>query len=111
MNALQQMYLFKTMELAEYFVKTKATARLYMAQPAILDNTSFYGFNELSGHKYDHLTSSTHQEQHLFTIKVQFKGNLDGTPIKLWGSRDRMQGKAAVSLVKNRGDGASSASK
>jgi phosphatidylinositol kinase/protein kinase (PI-3 family) len=70
LSALQQMYPFNTMELTEYFVKTKETAKSYMAHPPGLENGYLYGLNELSRCNMDHF--SAHQKAHLFTMKGQF---------------------------------------
>jgi transformation/transcription domain-associated protein len=70
LNALQQMYPFVTMELTEYFVKMKETARSHMACPPGLDNSHIHGLNELNRCNMDHF--SPQQKAHVFTMKGQF---------------------------------------
>ena len=64
---LQKMYPFGTMELTEYFVKTKETARSFMDGPRGLDKHVESGLHELNRCNMDHFNSR--QKAQLFTIK------------------------------------------
>jgi phosphatidylinositol kinase/protein kinase (PI-3 family) len=75
LNALQRLYPFGTMELTEYFVKTKETAKAYMACPPGLDNGYMHGLNELNRCNMDHF--SAQQKSELFTMKGRFLEVLD----------------------------------
>lgn len=65
--ALQKLYPFGTMELTEYFVKTKETAKSFMAQPLGIDNSTKYGLHELNKCNMDHFNSR--QKAQLFTVR------------------------------------------
>ncbi len=69
-NALLKLYPFGTMELSEYFVKTKETAKSFMAGPSGLDNNLQYGLNELNRCNMDHFNAR--QKAQLFTMKGKF---------------------------------------
>jgi FAT domain/Phosphatidylinositol 3- and 4-kinase len=70
LNALQKLYPFDTMELTEYFVKTKETAKAYMACPSGLDNGILHGLNALNQFNMDHF--SAQQKAELFAMKGRF---------------------------------------
>lgn len=69
-HALHKLYPFGTMELTEYFVKTKETAKSFIAGPAGLDNNLEFGLGELNRCNMDHF--NPRQKAQLFTIKGKF---------------------------------------
>lgn len=72
--ALQKLYPFGTMDLFEYFVKTKETVRSYMAHPKGLDKSLENGLLELSRCNMDHFNAR--QKAQLFTIKSKLLSSL-----------------------------------
>lgn len=72
--ALQKLYPFGTMELTEYFVKTKETARSFMLSPKGVQNGTEYGLHELNRCNMDHFNAR--QKAQLFTIRGKLCANL-----------------------------------
>lgn len=72
--ALQKLYPFGTMELTEYFVKTKETARSFMSNPKCVENGTEYGLHELNRCNMDHFNAR--QKAQLFTIRGKLCASL-----------------------------------
>lgn len=72
--ALQKLYPFATMELNEYFVKTKETARSYMARPSGVDKSFEFGLHELNRCNMDHFNAR--QKAQLFAIRAKLCSGL-----------------------------------
>lgn len=71
---LQKLYPFGTMELTEYFVKTKETARSFMAGPKGLERSVENGLHELSRCNMDHFNAR--QKAQLFAVKGKLCASL-----------------------------------
>lgn len=72
--ALQKLYPFGTMELSEYFIKTKETARSFMSNPKCVENGTEYGLHELNRCNMDHFNAR--QKAQLFTIRGKLCASL-----------------------------------
>lgn len=72
--ALQKLYPFATMELNEYFVKMKETARSYMAKPSGVDKSFEFGLHELNRCNMDHFNAR--QKAQLFAIRAKLCSGL-----------------------------------
>lgn len=67
-HALQRLYPFQTMELNEYFVKTKETAKAFLASPREYGGNAFHvGLSQLNGTNMDMFNDR--QKAQLFTLK------------------------------------------
>jgi hypothetical protein len=70
LTILHKLYPFGTMELNEYFFKTKESAKANLAGPSGLINSSVHGLNELNRCNMDLFSSQ--QKAELFTLKGRF---------------------------------------
>ncbi|PXF39940.1 Transcription-associated protein 1 [Gracilariopsis chorda] len=71
---LQKLYPFGTMEVTEYFMKTKEMARAYMVGPRGLEKHVESGLQEISRCNMDHL--NTRQRAQLFALKGKLLAQL-----------------------------------
>lgn len=71
---LQKLYPFGTMEVTEYFMKTKEMARAYMVGPRGLEKHIESGLQEISRCNMDHL--NTRQRAQLFSLKGKLLAQL-----------------------------------
>lgn len=69
LHAMSKMYPFGTMDLTEYFVKTKEMSRSFLARPEGLDRSIDNGLFELNRCNMEHF--SPRQRAQLFTVKAK----------------------------------------
>ncbi|OSX75812.1 hypothetical protein BU14_0219s0012 [Porphyra umbilicalis] len=75
-NALQRLYPFQTMELNEYFVKTKETGKAFLASPREYGANAFHvGLSQLNGTNMDMFNDR--QKAQLFTLKGRLYDAMD----------------------------------
>lgn len=74
LHALQKLYPFGTMELNEYFVKMKETARSYMVKPNFVRNSFECGLHELNRCNMVHFNAR--QKAQLFTLRSKLCAGL-----------------------------------